>query len=138
VTVGDFHAVDKNQRCRFPEVEVAPPGQARPASAPDSLSIGEVALADFFARVIISREGKLNLLQIVRQSEAPPVAPAGGCRGGKAVAPVAATGKPPLPVASANHAAGWRRQLQRQFHQAELLGESEEDRWHDQRPVVGG
>jgi hypothetical protein len=38
------------------------------------VSIGEVALTDFFARVIISRQGKLNLLQIVRQTDAAPSA----------------------------------------------------------------
>ncbi len=41
---------------------------------PDSLSIGEIALSDFFSRVIVSPEGKLNLLQIVRKEDAPVVA----------------------------------------------------------------
>jgi hypothetical protein len=47
------------------------------------VSIGEVALADFFARVILNREGKLNLLQIVRQSDAAPVNRASGGRRGR-------------------------------------------------------
>jgi hypothetical protein len=53
-------------------VEVLVPGNLDVRLNPNSVSIGEVALADFFARVIISREGKLNLLQIVRQPDAAP------------------------------------------------------------------
>jgi hypothetical protein len=35
--------------------------------------LAKCALTDFFARVILSREGKLNLLQIVRQADAAPL-----------------------------------------------------------------
>ena len=38
------------------------------------MSIGEVALSDFFARVIVTPEGKLNLMQIVRQPDSAAVA----------------------------------------------------------------
>lgn len=98
VTVGDFYAVDKMNSADFLKWKSLYLARLDLRLNPDSVSIGEVALADFFARVIINREGKLNLLQIVRQSEAAPVAPAVVAGGGKAVAPVAATGKAPLPV----------------------------------------
>ncbi|MEF8703346.1 MAG: DUF748 domain-containing protein [Candidatus Accumulibacter sp. UW26] len=98
LTVGDFHAIDKNNAADFLKWKSLHLGKIDLRLAPDSLSIGEVALADFFARVIISREGKLNLLQIVHQSEAPPAAPVAGA--GKAVVAVAAASQPPLlPVA---------------------------------------
>lgn len=75
VTVGDFHAIDKNNATDFLKWKSLHLEKIDLRHGPDSLSIGEVALADFFARVIISREGKLNLLQIVRQSEAQPTPP---------------------------------------------------------------
>lgn len=100
VTVGDFHAVDKLNSADFLKWKSLYLAKLDLRLNPDSVSIGEVALADFFARVIINREGKLNLLQIVRQSEAAPAAgaPAVVAGDGKAVAPVAAAGKSPLPV----------------------------------------
>ncbi|MBL8472419.1 MAG: DUF748 domain-containing protein [Rhodocyclaceae bacterium] len=50
---------------------------------PLAISVGEVALSDFYARAIVTKEGKLNLTQIVKQeSEAPtalaPAPPAPG------------------------------------------------------------
>lgn len=100
VTVGDFYAVDKINSADFLKWKSLHLAKLDLRLHPDSVSIGEVALADFFARVIINRQGKLNLLQIVRQ---PDLVPAAGVAPvvageGRAVAPVAAAGKPPLPV----------------------------------------
>lgn len=69
LTVGDLHAVDKLNAADFLKWKSLYIGKVEARLNPDSLSIGEVALADFFARVIISRDGKLNLLQIVRQND---------------------------------------------------------------------
>jgi hypothetical protein len=107
VTVGDFYAVDKINSADFLKWKSLYLGKLDVHANPESLSIGEVALADFFARVIISREGKLNLLQIVRQPGVVAPAAAGGrsdkappmvAAEGKAVAPVAAADRPLLPV----------------------------------------
>ncbi|EXI85646.1 MAG: putative protein involved in outer membrane biogenesis [Candidatus Accumulibacter sp. BA-94] len=104
VTIGDFQAVDKINSADFVKWKSLHLGKLDLRLRPDSLAIGEVALSDFFARVIISREGKLNLLQIVRQDEkAPPptatAATAVVAGEGRASAPVAAVAaKPPLPI----------------------------------------
>lgn len=105
VTVGDFYAVDKINSADFLKWKSLYLGKIDVRLNPDSLSIGEVALADFFARVIISRAGQLNLLQIVRQTDAaPPVMaprsaqPVVVAGAGTAVAPVAASVKPSLPI----------------------------------------
>ena len=66
-TVGDFQAVDKINSADFLRWKSFHFGKIDVQSVPLSLSIGEIALADFFARVIVSPEGKLNLMHIVRQ-----------------------------------------------------------------------
>lgn len=110
-TIGDFNAVDKINSADFLRWKSLYFGHVDLRLNPDSVSIGEVALSDFFARVIVSPEGKLNLLQIVRKDEQPapmsvapaqpaepPAAAAVESGGGKAVAPLAVTAKPKLPV----------------------------------------
>lgn len=57
------------------------------ATQPLHVEVGSVALADFFARLILSPEGRLNLADILRQ---PPAAPAG-----EPVAAAAASAAPP-------------------------------------------
>jgi len=66
---------------------------------PFSVAIGDVSLTDFFARLIVSPEGKLNLLEVVKKEEAadgaatvsqPPTAPA--------TAAAAATPPPPIRI----------------------------------------
>ncbi|MBL8414258.1 MAG: DUF748 domain-containing protein [Propionivibrio sp.] len=102
-TIGDFYAVDKLNSADFLRWKSLFFGKVDARLNPNSLSIGEIALTDFFARVIVSPEGKLNLLQIVRKEDAPAVAvvpqsaesgetqgaaPATESGSGKAVAPV--------------------------------------------------
>ena len=97
-TVGDFYAVDKVNSADFLRWKSFYLDKIDVRLKPDSVSIGEVALTDFFARVIVSPEGKLNLMQIVRKDEtekpaATPVVPAATAvksEEGKASAPVAA------------------------------------------------
>lgn len=104
-TLGDFQAVDKLNSADFLRWKSFYFGKVDVNLQPMSVSVGEIALSDFFARVIVSREGKLNLLQLVRQDDnAPTTAPAdaGVVAGeGKATAPIAAKaaeGKPATPV----------------------------------------
>lgn len=66
-SIAGFHAVDKLNSADFLSWKSFHLGNVDLRLNPNSLSIGEVALADFFARVIVSREGKLNLAQIVRE-----------------------------------------------------------------------
>lgn len=99
-TIGDFNAVDKINSADFLRWKSLYFGNVDLRLNPDSVSLGEVALADFFARIIVSPAGKLNLLQIVRKNEPPEAAPAPPATevksaGGKAVAPLAAA-KPPI------------------------------------------
>ena len=103
-TVGDFYAVDKLNAADFLRWKSFYLGQVEVRLNPDSVAVGEVALSDFFARVIVSPEGKLNLLQIVRHDGAAPVvaaAPsaAASTGDGKAVAAVApADAAPVMPL----------------------------------------
>lgn len=100
-TVGDFAAVDKLNSADFLRWKSFYLGHVDVRLNPDSVSIGEVALSDFFARVIVSPEGKLNLMQIVRQDDAAAAAastPAKSAGDGKAVAPVAAAAAPVMPL----------------------------------------
>ena len=96
-TVGDFYAVDKLNSADFLRWKSFYLGKVDVRLNPNSVSIGEVALSDFFARVIVSPEGKLNLMQIVRQDGAPAVAvvPPATTGDGTAVAPVAAANTAP-------------------------------------------
>jgi hypothetical protein len=70
VTVGHFHSVDKANSTDFLTWKSFHLGKMDVALKPFSLAIGDVALTDFFARLIVSPEGKLNLLQIVKQETA--------------------------------------------------------------------
>lgn len=72
LSVVDFQAVDKANSADFLKWKSLHLGHMDLHLQPKSVSIGEVALADFFARVIVSREGQLNLLHIVRQPEPVP------------------------------------------------------------------
>ena len=108
VTVGDFQAVDKLNSADFLRWKSFHFGKIDVQTAPQSLSIGDIALSDFFARVIVSPDGKLNLMQIVRRegeapseivpSEAKPSPTASQSDDGKAVAPVAHERAPLMPM----------------------------------------
>ena len=73
-TIGDFQAVDKLNSADFLRWKSFYFGKIDAKLGPDSMTIGEVALSDFFARVIVSPEGKLNLMQIVRKPDSEAVA----------------------------------------------------------------
>lgn len=66
---------------------------------PLAINIGEIALSDFFARMILNDQGRLNLQDIVRHEEAAPVpAAAGETPAPVAAVPAAAPARPPAPV----------------------------------------
>ena len=69
VTLGNFHTVDKANSADFLKWKSFYFGNIDVKTQPLNVAIGEVALSDFYARVIISPEGKLNLAQIARKDE---------------------------------------------------------------------
>ncbi len=73
-TIGDFSAVDKLNSADFLRWKSFYFGKIDAKLNPNSVSIGEIALSDFFARVIVTPEGKLNLMQIVRRADGDTVA----------------------------------------------------------------
>ena len=70
LTLGNFHSVDKANAADFLTWKSFYFGNIDVKTAPLNVAVGEVALSDFYARVILSAEGKLNLMQIVRRNEA--------------------------------------------------------------------
>jgi len=70
LTLGAFHSVDKANSADFLKWKSFYFGNIDINSAPISVAIGEVALSDFYARALVSPEGKLNLTQIVKRDEA--------------------------------------------------------------------
>jgi uncharacterized protein involved in outer membrane biogenesis len=103
-TIGDFLSVDKANADDLLKWKSLYFGHVDVHHSPDSVSVGEVALTDFFARVIINPQGQVNLSQIVRQ-EAPPAALAGEKAGAASASSatsttVSADGKASVPVAS--------------------------------------
>ncbi|MDR0576833.1 MAG: DUF748 domain-containing protein [Candidatus Accumulibacter sp.] len=127
VTIGDFQAVEKTgdsasekatgraatgransadslrwKSFHFGEIDARFGSEFGAEFGPESVSVGDIALSDFFARVIVSPEGRLNLLDIVRgdgpADAAPETPPDAAPPDGRAAAPVAARDKPTPPV----------------------------------------
>jgi outer membrane protein OmpA-like peptidoglycan-associated protein len=85
-TVSDFQAMDEAKSTDLLRWKSIRFGKIDARFGPESVSIGDIALSDFFARLIVSPEGELNLLGIVRDTQA------------DAAATPAASGGPALPV----------------------------------------
>nr|WP_242508675.1 DUF748 domain-containing protein [Rhodocyclus purpureus] len=96
-TIGDFFAIDKINAADFLRWKSFYFGDVDFRLGPDSLSIGEIALSDFFARVIVSKEGKLNLAEIVRRE---PAGKQGGAAAAAASVPAAPAAASPAPAAA--------------------------------------
>jgi uncharacterized protein involved in outer membrane biogenesis len=79
LTLGNFHSVDKTASEDFLSWKSFHLDDIDLRLSPFQLAIRDVALADFFARIIVSPEGQLNLMQIVRKEDpaAAPSTPAG-------------------------------------------------------------
>ncbi|MGE5493053.1 MAG: DUF748 domain-containing protein [Actinomycetota bacterium] len=72
LTVGDLHSVDKATQGDLLRWKSLFVGNIDARLKPLSVSIGEVALSDFYARLAVSPEGRLNLQDLVRKPEGPP------------------------------------------------------------------
>jgi hypothetical protein len=72
-TMGNFQSLDK-ARADFLRWKSLHADRIEAHFGPDSITIGEIALSDFFARLVVNPDGRINLLDIVRQDEkaAPP------------------------------------------------------------------
>uniref|UniRef100_Q47FN3 DUF748 domain-containing protein n=1 Tax=Dechloromonas aromatica (strain RCB) TaxID=159087 RepID=Q47FN3_DECAR len=102
-TLGDFVAVDKANSTDFLKWKSLYFGGVDFKLEPLAINIGEIALSDFYSRLILNKEGKLNVADIVRK-------PDGGETPKEAVTPVAtkpdaklaakdaAPVKPPVPI----------------------------------------
>ncbi len=67
ITLGDLHTIDKLNSTDLLKWKSLHIGGIDAKLLPFALNVGEVALSDFYARMIVTPEGKLNLSQIVRQ-----------------------------------------------------------------------
>jgi hypothetical protein len=89
LTVGDLIAVDKANSADFLKWRSLHFGGIDVALQPMKVDIAEVALTDFYTRLILSQEGRLNLLDVVRRPEGEaPQAMAGKQAGKPAEKPV--------------------------------------------------
>lgn len=102
VTLGDLLTVDKVNNADLLRWKSLHLGGIDFRLDPLSLNIGEIALADFYSRLIIGPSGKLNLAELVRQPAAPaaPAAPSGTEKAPETPADAAgkAPGKAPPPI----------------------------------------
>lgn len=78
LTLGDFNSVDKANSSDFLRWKSLYVGGIDFRLQPLTAKVGEVAITDFYSRLIVSPEGKINLAQIVRKADdkAPATAPA--------------------------------------------------------------
>jgi uncharacterized membrane protein len=69
LTLGNFHSIDRANSADFLRWKSFYFGNIDVKTSPLAVSVGEVALSDFYARVIVSPEGQLNLMHIVKRDE---------------------------------------------------------------------
>lgn len=100
--VNDLASVDKTNANDFLKWRSLFFGGVDAAFAPFALSIGEIALSDFYSRIILSADGRLNLQDIVRGPESASVSD-GAAAPQKAAkpraAPAPAQPMPPIRIA---------------------------------------
>ena len=91
LTLGDFLAVDRANNADFLKWKSLYFGGIDFRAQPLAVEVGEIALSDFYSRLILDAEGRLNLQQIVRQpatdAAVPAAAPAAGAESAKAAVP---------------------------------------------------
>ncbi|NTV70494.1 MAG: DUF748 domain-containing protein [Azonexaceae bacterium] len=68
-TLGDFVAVDKQNSADFLKWKSLYFGGIDFRLEPIAINIGEIALTDYFSRLILNKEGKLNVAEIVKKPE---------------------------------------------------------------------
>ncbi|MGV0960826.1 MAG: DUF748 domain-containing protein [Limnohabitans sp.] len=71
LTLGQFRAVDQANSADFLRWKSLYFGGVDFQLEPDRLSIGEIALSDFYSRLILNAQGRLNLADLVRQPGKP-------------------------------------------------------------------
>ncbi len=74
VTLGDLHSIENVTSTDFLKWKSLFIGAIDAKLQPLALTVGEIALSDFYARMIVTPEGRLNLAQIVKKPEAPTTA----------------------------------------------------------------
>ncbi len=87
----DFASIDKRSSLDWLKWKSLSFGGSEIATDPLRVSIDQIALSDFYARIMVSPEGRLNLQDLVKSGEAPP-APAPEASG-----PQASPKQPGLP-----------------------------------------
>lgn len=99
-TLGNLQLVDRENKNDFLKWKSLHVGKIDFQLAPMKIDVGEIALSDFFSRLILNANGRLNLADILRQEAA--ATPADGAASGNAsaVAPVAAAPEVTPAVAS--------------------------------------
>jgi uncharacterized protein involved in outer membrane biogenesis len=93
-TVGNLLAVDPDNKADFLKWKSLHFGGVDFRLDPLAIDVREIALADFYSRLILNKDGRLNLADIVRRNEAAPAAAADVA----APTPAAAATAPPLPI----------------------------------------
>lgn len=73
-TLGDFVAVDKLNSADFLKWKSLYFGGIDFRLEPMAINIGEIALTDYFSRLILNKDGKLNVAEIVKKPEGEAVA----------------------------------------------------------------
>lgn len=91
LTLGDLLAVDKLNSTDFLKWKSLYVGGIDFHLDPLAINVGEIALADFYSRLILNQAGRLNVADIIKSSEAKPGQPA-------AAAPKTEAAKPPVPI----------------------------------------
>lgn len=103
LTLGDLHSIDNLSGADFLKWKSLFLGGIDVALQPFALNVREVALADFYARMIVTPEGQLNLMQIVRkpEGETVPGAPPATAAAVPSPASEQKASVPPVPAAAA-------------------------------------
>ncbi len=100
-TIGNLLAVDPDNKADFLKWKSLHFGGVDFRLDPLAIDVREIALADFYSRLILNKDGRLNLADIVRRNEAAPVAAADAAAAPVNPPPVAAAttpAAPPVPI----------------------------------------
>lgn len=100
-TIGNLLAVDQDNKADFLKWKSLHFGGVDFRLDPLAIDVHEIALADFYSRLILNKDGRLNLADIVRRNEAAPVAAADAAVAPANPPPVAAPttpAAPPVPI----------------------------------------
>jgi hypothetical protein len=98
VTLGDFLAVDNINSADFLKWKSLYLGGIDFNLQPMTVNVGEIALTDFYSRLILSKAGRLNVQDILRQPASEAVADNTPPANAKPVVKEGEPAKPPLPL----------------------------------------